>query len=63
MNPISRRNVLEVVSLGGTAALLAGGRLGASPAVANEPAPSDGRTVRYGPDHPDEEWATTLEPA
>ncbi len=31
MNPISRRNVLEVVSLAGTGALLAGGSPGASP--------------------------------
>ena len=56
MNPISRRNVLEVVALGGTGALLAGGSPEASPAFANEPAPSGSRTVRYGPDHPDETY-------
>jgi pimeloyl-ACP methyl ester carboxylesterase len=56
MTPISRRNVLEVLSLGGASALLVGGGAEASPAVANEPAQSGRSTVRYGPDNPAETY-------
>ena len=53
MNPISRRSVLEIASLGGVGALVTGAALQPQPALAKEPAEASARTVRYGPDNPD----------
>jgi hypothetical protein len=52
MGPISRRQMLEVTSLTGAAALLAGSGPRVSPAFAKEAEQSGGGAHRYGPTNP-----------